>query len=306
MSAGIFSIMILAFTAVSTSVAGIALAVCDVSARRARVTRRLGLNEEDEIPLLPPRPHAGIDRWFSLLVEGSGLEISATAALALVAAFGLVGCAAPLLLADSLIGAVLGLVAGAGLPILGFTIARARRLAKLQKQLPEGLEIVADSVRAGHSLEVACGEVAQDLKGPISQEFGRCVNQLKLGHTLPAVLEQLVARAPLVELRIFSTAVLVHRNTGGNLALLTERLAHASRDRQGLREHLGAVTSGSRLSAVGLIAAAIFGVAALSYIQPAYQRTLWTHPMGPTLLATAVGLQVIGLIWLWRVMRVRT
>ncbi|MFO0899687.1 MAG: type II secretion system F family protein [Pirellulales bacterium] len=306
MSAGVFSIMILAFTAVSSSVAGIALAVRDVSARRARVVRRLGLNDEEEIALLPPRPRAGVDRWFALLIEGTGLGISASAALALVAAGGLIGCAAPLLLADTLLGAGIGLVLGAGLPLGIFMWARARRLAKLQKLLPEGLEIVADSVRAGHSIEQACNEVAIDLKGPISQEFGRCVHQLKLGHTLPAVLEQLVDRAPLVELRIFSTAVMVHRQTGGNLALLTERLAHASRDRQGLRDHLSAVTSGSRFSAVGLILASIFGVAALSYIQPAYQRTLWTHPMGPTLLATAVGLQVIGLIWLWRVMRVRS
>jgi len=306
MSAGVFSIMVLAFTAVSSSIAGIALAVRDVSAKRARVARRLGLNEEEEIALLPPRPRAGIDRWFALLIEGTGLGISASAALALIAAGGLIGCAAPLLLADTLLGACIGLVLGAGLPLGFFMLARSRRLAKLQKQLPEGLEIVADSVRAGYSIEQACNELASDMKGPIAEEFGRCVHQLKLGQTLPAVLEQLVDRAPLVELRIFSTAVLVHRQTGGNLALLTERLAHATRDRQGMRDHLSAVTSGSRFSAFGLILASILGVAALSYIQPAYQRTLWTHPMGPTLLAAAVGLQVIGLIWVWRVMSVRT
>jgi tight adherence protein B len=113
----------------------------------------------------------------------------------------------------------------------------------------------------------------------------------------------MVRRVPLPEFRIFATAVVVHRRAGGNLSLLTERMSKASHDRQDVRNHMLAVTAGSRLSAIGMVIGAIVAAALLCWIEPDYIDAFLGNPKGPWLLATAVILQVIGGIWVWRILK---
>jgi tight adherence protein B len=116
-------------------------------------------------------------------------------------------------------------------------------------------------------------------------------------------MNRMVRRVPLSEFRVFATAVVVHRRAGGNLSLLTERMSKAAHDKRDVRNHLMAVTAGSRLSAIGMVAGAVIAAAVLGWLEPAYIEAFLNNPKGPWLLATAIGLQVVGGIWVWRILK---
>lgn len=245
-----------------------------------------------------------LDRWFVRLIDESGLPLNASGAMLIVVASGLVGGAIPILVWDHYLGAALGVVGGMLLPLSVYGLVRWRRISVMRKHMPETLQIVADAVRSGHTLEEACAFVAREMSGPLRDEFEQATRQFKLGHAPMSILNRLARRIPLSEFRIFATAVMVHRRSGGNLAALTERLSHTARDRQEIRGHLMAVTAGSRLSAIGMVAGTIIGLAVLAWLEPEYLSIFFTHRLGPILLSIAGALQVIGVIWVWRVLRV--
>jgi tight adherence protein B len=174
----------------------------------------------------------------------------------------------------------------------------------MRVHLAESLQMVADSVRAGHTLEEAADLVARELKGPLGAEFGQCTQQLKLGQSPLAVLTRMARRIPLSEFRVFATAVLVHTRTGGNLAQLTERMAAASRARQEFYGHVNAATAGSRLSAIGMVAGAILAVIALTWIEPDYMGKFIHTDIGPYLAGVAATLQLAGAVWVWQILKV--
>jgi tight adherence protein B len=136
-----------------------------------------------------------------------------------------------------------------------------------------------------------------------SEEFAYAHSQLELGHTPIGVMNRMVRRVPLPEFRVFATAVVVHRRAGGNLSLLTERMSKAAHDRTDTRNHMLAVTAGSRLSAIGMVLAGIIALILLGWMQPEYIQTFVEHPRGPWLRATSILLQVIGAIWVWRILK---
>lgn len=262
-------------------------------------------NARKRLELAPMEVEYGpIDKWFVRLVEESGLPLSVSAAMLIVVACGLACGGVPFVLWESFLGAATGVTLGMILPLLFFGLVRWRRVSAMRKHLPETLQIVADAVRAGHTLEEACGFVAREMSGPLRDEFDQAKEQFKLGHTPTSILERLARRIPLSEFRIFATAVMVHRRAGGNLASLTERLAHTARDRQEIRGHLMAVTAGSRLSAIGMCLGSLIGLAVLWWLEPEYLGVYFTHRLGPTLLTIAAILQLMGVVWVWRVLRV--
>ena len=301
--------MAASFLAATAAVLAVGLATHDFFKRHpSRVDRRLDLDIETPEPprLVTPRPPCQdpIDRAFDRLWEESGTPLERQAALALVVGSGVVGCAAVLVLTEHLLAAAAGLLVGLAVPLAWLAVARWRRHRAMRAHLAETLQVVADGVRSGHHLEQAAALVARETRGPLSQEFAHCASQLRLGHSTAAVLERMARRIPLPEFRIFATAALVHRRTGGNLAMLTERMAAVVRDRQQLRGHLSAVSAGSRLSAVGLVAGSLIAMGVLYWLEPEYVTTFITHPLGPRLLATAAALQLVGTFWVWRILKV--
>ena len=101
-----------------------------------------------------------------------------------------------------------------------------------------------------------------------------------------------------------TTAVLVHRQTGGNLALLADRLAASARDRGEFLGHVRAVTAGSRVSVIGLTVGTVIALGILAWLRPEYLTQFLNHPMGPGLLMVAGALQIAGIVWVWRVLKV--
>jgi tight adherence protein B len=251
----------------------------------------------------PEVPEGDLNRAFFQLVEESGTVLDMPTALAVVIGSGIVGLGIPLALFENLLAAAGGLVLGVAIPI-GYLVAiRWWRLAGMRKQLPYALQAVADGVRGGQTLSEACELVSKEIKGPLGQEFGYAFQQLELGHSPIGVMNRMVRRIPLSEFRIFATAVVVHRRAGGNLSLLTERMSKAAHDKTDVRNHVLAMTAGSRLSAIGMVIAAILAASLLTWMEPDYVQVFVTNPKGPFLIATALLLQAIGGIWVWRILK---
>ncbi len=203
----------------------------------------------------------------------------------------------------------LGFVVAAALvgfwpPLVWIRWVRGRRIRAMERLMPGALDQMADCLHGGQTLEQAAESVSMQTASPLKEEFGHCVQLLKMGQSPVAVMDRLSRRIPLPEFRLFATAVLVHRQTGGNLAQLTARLAVSARDRQEWRRHLGAQTVTGRYSALGLVACGIVGMTVLGMNRPEYTSFFFTHPRGPGFLAAAVVLLIVGTIWISRVIRV--
>jgi tight adherence protein B len=260
--------------------------------------------QRERLTLFPQEPTGSLDKAFFHLVEEAGSEIETSTWLLIVMASGILGAGLPLVMADSLLGAAAGMLLGACAPLLYLQIHRFFRLGSMRRQLPEALQIVADAVRSGQTLQESCELVKCDVRGPLAQEFGQAASQLALGNSPLAVMQRMARRIPLQEFGVFATAVVVHRRAGGNLSLLTERMAKAARDRQDVSNHLLAVTSGSRLSAIGMVIGSMIAMALLAWLEPDYIGTFIHHERGPWLLGFAAVLQIIGCVWVWRVLKV--
>ncbi|MGB9689927.1 type II secretion system F family protein [Thermogutta sp.] len=246
-----------------------------------------------------------LDRWFYELLEAAGSTLDRTTASMTPAASAVLGAAVCLVLFDDFLLAMLGTLVGAVIPLMWWKFRAWRRVTAMRKELPSTLELFADAVRSGLSLERATVLAAEESKGPLQSEFRWCATQLELGHSPQRVMERMSYRIPLPEFRIFATAVLVHRRTGGDLANLASRLARSARERSEFRGHMKAVTAGSRLSVLGLTIGILIAVAVLGWTRPDYVQQFLTHPRGPTLLGIAGGLQLVGLFWVWRILQVK-
>jgi tight adherence protein B len=285
------------FAAVSSILMALIMFVRDLMAKPESQQRH-------RLSLFPQEPTGSLDRSFFRLVEQSGSELDVSTWTLLIIAAGVIGAGLPIVLADSLLGAAGGLLLGCSLPILYLMGQRFFRLRSMRNNLPEALQIVADAVRAGQTLQESCELVSRDTRGPLAQEFAQATSQLALGLTPIAVMQRMARRVPIQEFGVFATAVVVHRRAGGNLALLSERMAKASRDRQDVTNYLMAVTSGSRLSAIGMVIGSMIAMALLAWLEPDYIGTFIRHERGPWLLGLAALLQVIGCVWVWRILRV--
>jgi len=297
------------FVAGTTAILAAALVLRDVRQTEAQFQRRVGngfpIPESPAPEMLVRTATNWLDRRFYMLLEGSGSNLSAATALAVVAGMGMIGCVLAVVLLDSLLAGIIGLLAGGMLPLLWWTFQRSRRYKRMQKHLPGALDLLADGLHSGQTLEQTAEMVAVQGVSPLKEEFGYAVSLLRLGHSPVAVMERMARRIPLPEFKVFATAVMVHRHTGGNLARLAARLAASARDRQEFFGHLGSQTVAGRYSAIGLIITAILGLAVLAAARPRYVEFFYHHELGPTLMLTAGIFFLVGIVWMWRILRVR-
>jgi tight adherence protein B len=198
------------------------------------------------------------------------------------------------------VAGLLGLtLLSAAVPSLSVMIARSRRNEKLSEQLPEALEMMARSLRAGHALTSAFQVVAGEMPEPISIEFARAYEEQRLGLSLELAVQQMARRAPKnPDLKIFAVSTIIQRETGGNLAEILGNIADTIRQRYRFRGKLRALTGEGRASAVVLGALPGFVALVLSVVNPKYLRTLVETTTGRWILAYAVVSWAFGLLWL--------
>ncbi|MGH9854768.1 MAG: type II secretion system F family protein [Blastocatellia bacterium] len=199
---------------------------------------------------------------------------------------------------------VIGLVAAA-MPFLHVMWKRNKRLHKFLTDLPDTLELMSRALAAGHAFSESLSMVSQEMPDPISTEFRRTYEENNLGLSFKLALDNLTERVPLIDLRICVTAVLIQRETGGNLAEILEKVAHTIRERFRILEDFKTLTTQSRVSAWILCGVPIFIAAAVTILNPDYMSVFWNDPRGHKLLALAVGMQIAGMLMVRKILRIK-
>lgn len=199
---------------------------------------------------------------------------------------------------------IFGFIAAA-LPFLHVSLTRKKRLKKFLQLLPDALDLMSRSLSAGHAFTEALHMVATEMPEPIATEFRRTYEEQNLGLSLKLALENLTRRIPLLDLRMCVTAVLIQRETGGNLSELLEKVAHTIRERFRIMEDLKTLTLSSRWSAWLLCALPIFLAIYVSVMNPDYMDVMWRDSRGHWLLALAATMQVLGMLLVQKIMKIR-
>jgi tight adherence protein B len=196
-------------------------------------------------------------------------------------------------------------IAMGGLPAVLVLQLRRRRLACMERQLPDALDLLCRALRAGHALPSALRMAADDGAAPLAGEFRILVDEVGYGAALPDALRRMALRNPGGDLGCFVAAVLIQRDTGGNLAGLLDGIATMVRERQKLRGQVRVASAEARLSAwiLGLLPF-VLG-AALHLAHPGFISLLWTDPVGRRLLMLVLALLAAGLVWMRMLLRIQ-
>lgn len=245
------------------------------------------------------RPLPAIDRLEALL-EQSDAPLTVAQLLAACGVAAGAGLGLTIASRTGLVGLVFPLVTSA-VPLVWLLGRRARRSQKLSEQLPEALDMMSRSLRAGHALPASFQVVAGEMPQPIAIEFARAYEEQKLGLSLEQAVVQMAARAPANgDLQIFAVSTVIQRETGGNLAEILDKIAGTIRERYKFYGKLRALTAEGRASGVVLGVLPIGVVLILLSMNPTYMIRLFDNPVGNAILAFAVVSWILGILWIWR------
>ncbi|HUX43810.1 MAG TPA: type II secretion system F family protein [Terracidiphilus sp.] len=192
-----------------------------------------------------------------------------------------------------LFGLLIGLVVGS-LPIVFVVGKRNKRMKKFEEGLPEALELVVSALRVGHSLNSALGLVTRECPDPVGPEFRVTFDEQNYGLELKTALDNMTARVPCQDLKIVVTAILIQKESGGNLAEVLEKTAEVIRGRFRLKRQILTHTAQGRMTGIVLTCLPIGLGCALYFINPEMMRILWTHQVGIYLLWAAGIMIIIG------------
>lgn len=181
------------------------------------------------------------------------------------------------------------------LPFLYVYYTKQKRMQKFQAQLPEALDLLARSLKAGHAFTGGMRMVADEFDDPIGVEFNKTLNEINLGVGVPEALKNLTNRVDCIDLNFFVTAIIIQRETGGNLAEILENIAYLIRERFKLYGKIRTLAAEGKMSAYVLVALPFF-LALVLYLQnPTYMGTLVTDAIGHVLIGIALVLMAIGI-----------
>jgi tight adherence protein B len=208
------------------------------------------------------------------------------------------GFAAPAYVAYAYSGLILaGLgagVAGSFIPFGVVMFKRSRRFGKFEEGLPDALDLMVSGLRAGHSLIAAMGLVGREQPDPVGGEFKMCFEEQNYGLELKAAIDNLVNRVPLQDLRIVATAIMIQKESGGNLAEVLDKTSYVIRERFRLKRQIQTHTAQGRLTGLILsLLPVVLGVA-LYFVAPDMMSLLWTRAIGIKLLWASAGMTTVG------------
>jgi tight adherence protein B len=190
------------------------------------------------------------------------------------------------------------------LPYLFVRNRRSRRFARFEENFPEAVDLLGRALRAGHPFTSGIKMVAEEMAEPISSEFRTVFEEQRFGMPFGDTLNRLADRMPLVDVRIFVTAVMIQREVGGNLTEILDNLAHIIRQRFMLQRQVKVLTAEGRYSVYVLTALPVCIALFVYLTNPEYLRPLVEHPMGRLMLYGALVGQVIGYIWMQRITQI--
>jgi tight adherence protein B len=243
-------------------------------------------------------------RNLPLLLEHSGVGWSAGTfvllSMGVAAAFGLFALVA----FGGLLTAVVLAALGAWLPYAYLKLMKKRQLDRFEEVFPEAVDMLGRAIRAGHPLSAGIQMVGQEMAEPVAGEFRTIFEEQRFGVPFADALMGMVDRVDLVDVRIFVTAVLVQREVGGNLSEILDNITTTIRDRFRIRRQLRTYTAQGRLSGMVVAGMPIALGLIIFVINPPYIRVLFEHPVGRTLLVFGITMQILGFLWIRKVVNI--
>ena len=207
-----------------------------------------------------------------------------------------------------LAGPLLGLGLGLAVPILAkvsVSVLTSRRQKAFADQLDDSLQLMASSLRAGHSLLQALASVSSEAEAPTSEEFSRIINETRVGRELSQALDETALRMNSEDFIWVTQAIAINREVGGNLAEVLDGVGHTIRERNQIRRQVKALSAEGKLSALVLMALPFGVLAFLTMTNPTYVGRFTEGLAGYIMIAAGVLLLIIGGLWLRRVVRIK-
>ncbi len=238
-------------------------------------------------------------------IRQSGVPLSVGGCGSLTAALFLSGMVVHLMFLPFKVFFVLTGIGLAALPATYVFYKRKKRLAKFSEYLPDALAMMCNALKAGQSLSASFNLVSGQAPAPLGPEFARCYEEQNLGIPLETALVEMAKRAPNVDLKFFATAVILQRQTGGDLCEILDKIARLIRERFQIHGMIMALTGEGRLSGAVLLALPPVLAVVMFFINPEYIMKLFNEPLGQQMLAAAIVSQVIGFFWIRKIIDIK-
>ena len=277
----------------------------DTSTPAAKVKALLKTREEGPMP--------GLDRLFGesargmslgRWIEQSGVKTTISAVLLIALVSAVLAAIVASMATRTTWALPIGGAIGFALPFVVLKIKRTRRMRAFEEQFPEALDLIARALKAGHAFATGLKMAADELPEPVGPEFRKTFDEQNFGLPLKESLENLTMRVPLIDVRFFATAVLIQRETGGNLSEILENLAHVVRERFKILRQVRVYTAHGRLTGYVLLALPAVLAIALMFINPEHMNLLFRERMGQTMLMAALAMQTVGYLWIRQVIKI--
>jgi tight adherence protein B len=209
-----------------------------------------------------------------------------------------------LIVTSSVPAGVIATIFGAAAPFLYVKHRRSRRLRAFEEMLPDSIDLIGRALRAGHPLSAGFKMAADDGAEPVATELRRVFEEQRFGLPLEDSLLGMSDRVQLVDVRILVTAILIQREVGGNLAEILDNLAAVVRARFTIRRQLRVYTAQGRMTGYLLAVLPIAVFSLLYMINPAYMSILFTDPIGKILVVAAITMQLMGYLWIRKIIKI--
>ena len=239
------------------------------------------------------------------MLAQAGLSTRAGNFLGVCALAGIVACIAAYLVSRRIEAAWIGLLVGALIPYSYVSIRRNKRFEKFEELFPEAIDTLARAVRAGHAFTTALEMITNEVSEPVAGEFRQLYEEQKFGMPVRDALLNLTDRMPLVDVKFFVTAVMLQRETGGNLAEILDNLSYVIRERFKIQRQVRVYTAQGRLTMALLMGMPPIIVMVMLVLNPGFIHPLFADPIGHTLLVAGITLQTVGYFVIRKIIRIQ-
>lgn len=243
---------------------------------------------------------SALGRW----IDQSGMKASISGVLLIASVLALVLGLIAFVLVRVLWIVPVAAAIGFAVPFIVLKVKRGRRMRKFEEEFPEGLDLISRALKAGHAFATGMKMVADEMEDPVGTEFRKTFDEQNFGLPMKDALDNLTFRVPLLDVRFFATAVLIQRETGGNLSEILENLSHVVRERFKILRQVRVYTAHGRFTGYVLLALPAVLCIALSFINPDHMNLLFREPMGRAMLTGALVMQAAGFFWIKQVIKI--
>lgn len=201
--------------------------------------------------------------------------------------------------------AAISVLVGAVLPYGYASMRRSKRFEKFEELFPEAIDTLARAVRAGHAFTTALELITNEVAEPVAGEFRQLFEEQKYGMPVRDALMNLTERMPLVDVKFFVTAVMLQRETGGNLAEILDNLSYVIRERFKIQRQVRVYTAQGRLTMALLMGMPPIIIVAMLVLNPTFIHPLFADPIGHVLLVAGITLQTVGYFVIRKIIRIQ-